>query len=106
MNLEINYTKYDFNGKPRTETSSIEEIVLDQIFLEQILYKEDYGRLSIISKNRVNLENQPSEVCKAFGRLLNVLLDKGIINLDNLHEIMDSESGLRNSAVLKQESKD
>lgn len=78
--MEVQYTDYKY-GKERVETESISSFLYDQI-----LHKEDYH----CSREKVRLEAQPELVCAVLGRLVDILLDKGILGLDDLHKIADT----------------
>jgi hypothetical protein len=78
--VEVQYTSHRY-GKESVETESISSFLNDQI-----LYKEDYH----CSREKVRLEAQPELVCAALGRLVDILLDKGILNLEDLHRIADT----------------
>ena len=94
--MEFEYEKKDFKGNPKFGIwGTFEEDVLDQI-----LYKETWGQFSNDTE-KMRLEEQPVALCRAFGRLLEILTTKGIIDIDNLHEILDSRGDFRRTAKLK-----
>jgi len=93
--MKIEYEAYDYKGKLNKETCTFEEAVV-----KELIYNEVSSRFSVsLEKNR--LEDQPTEVCKAFGRLLEILARKGIINVDDMHEVLNSRIGFKNTAVFK-----
>jgi len=53
---------------------------------------------------KVRLEDQPELVCAALGRLVDILLDKGILNLEDLRKIADTSYSIKN-LNLKDEEK-
>jgi hypothetical protein len=71
--LDIQYTTKcsRYYSPEETVTESIEE------FIYNSLIKDDNERL----------ENQPKLVCKALGRLIDRLVQKGVLDLEDLKEI-------------------
>jgi hypothetical protein len=57
-----------------------EEIESESV--EVFLYKE------ILKNDDVRLEEQPKAVCLAIGRLVDRLMEKGLLNLEDLQEIV------------------
>jgi hypothetical protein len=56
---------------------------VDEFVYEAILYEEDrHG-----DTTKTHLENQPKLICEAMGRLMGILLEKGVINLDEFKEV-------------------
>lgn len=68
---------YDRYCRINTITKSIEDFVADHIFCE--------NQFATFAKSK-RLEDQPYEVCKAFGKLINLLMEKNVINLNDLIE--------------------
>lgn len=96
--MEIEYEEHDYKGNPHTELTSLENAVVDNL-----LYKTSHG-IFHLSRDKVHLEEQPKAICRAFGRLLNILAEKGIINIDNFNDIVDAEDSFRRTAKFKNES--
>lgn len=93
--MEVEYKSYRY-GKESVEVESVQAFLHDQI-----LYKEEYSG----GRERVRLEAQPELVCAALGRLVNRLLDKGVLNLEDLHFIADTGWSMKD-LKLKPEKKD
>lgn len=93
--MEVEYTSYKY-GKEHLETESISSFLYDQI-----LHKEDYH----CSREKVRLEAQPELVLAALSRLVDRLLDKNILNLEDLHYIADTGWHMKD-LTLKPEKKD
>lgn len=75
--MELEYEGSDYKGNSRQETQSVASFLYDEL-----LYKERYN-----SRERVHLEEQPKVVLEAMGRMVEILLDKGIFNLEDLKKI-------------------
>ena len=83
MKIQHTHT-YTYNDKETTQTDSIAEFLYDEI-----LYKESYRS----DKEKIRLEDQPKMVLEAMGRLISILLDKGVLDLENLKEISECNWG-------------
>lgn len=90
--MEVEYTTTNYrDDKDKQETQRIAEFLYNEI-----LYKEGRG----LFRDKVHLEEQPKVVCEAMGRMISVLLDKGVLNLEDLKFIADCRWG-RTSDSLK-----
>jgi hypothetical protein len=79
--LRVEYARLSFRGKEgqeEKETDSIERFLHDEI-----LYKDAYRS----DREKIRLEEQPKAVVEAMARLINILLEKGVLDLENLKEI-------------------
>jgi hypothetical protein len=72
--MEIEYNLVNYKGNVEKETSRIGDYLYNAI-----LYKEE----------KIRLEDQPKVVCEALGRLVERLLDKNVLNLDDFKYIAD-----------------
>jgi len=79
--MQVEYTNYSYSKERLVE--SIGAFLYDQL-LHEYSYSGD--------RDKVRLENQPELVCMALGRLVSILLDKNILNLEDLHSIADTGS--------------
>lgn len=80
--MEIEYTGISYyDGKEKLVTESIEDFLYDKI-----LNEEAYS-----GTRKVRLEDQPQVVCKALGRLVNRLLEKKLLDLEDLHWIAGTQ---------------
>jgi hypothetical protein len=78
--MKVKYNKPKFNKpNPNDVIEPLEEFIR-----ETILFTDGYGGYS--EKRR--LEDQPTKLCEAFARLVNVLADKGVLSKENLQEIL------------------
>lgn len=92
MEIELPDWSYD---KERIVTQSIAEFLYNRI-----LYQETYNR----GNEKIRLEEQPRLVCEALGRLVDKLLDKNVLNLEDLHDIAGTHyDRVRKEAKLKSE---
>ena len=74
---------------------------VEEFTISQLLHKEGYSG----DRERVRLEQQPENVAKALGGLLNLLLEKGIILPEDFHNIVDTDWVLRDKCeILKDNS--
>lgn len=95
----MQYEGSDYKGKTTTETQNIASFLYDEI-----LHTESYRSSS---KERIHLEEQPRKVIEAMGRMVEILLDKGILNLEDLKTIADCGWGRKaDSLKLKPEVKE
>ncbi len=74
--MEVEYETVNYKGNVEKETARVADFLYNEL-----LYNERYNS---ISKEKVHLEEQPKVVCEALGRLVSVLLDKNILNLEDL----------------------
>lgn len=97
--MEVEYETVRYRGDVEKETARIADYLYNTL-----LYKDRYNS---ISKEKVHLEEQPKVVCEALGRLVSVLLDKNILNLDDLKYIADVSWGREGDSLkLKPEEKE
>lgn len=81
--MEIEYPeKSAYTDKVSVVTLSIEDFLY-----EKILKEETWSG----GTRTVRLEDQPQVVCKALGRLVNRLLEKNILDLEDLHWIAGTQ---------------
>ncbi len=92
--MYVTYDYVGYNGKVRKETYSLEDFLCNEV-----LRKQDYSGDSV----RVILEEQPKEVCKAMGRLINVLITKGVFTLEDLKNVADCDSRKADSLAFDKE---
>jgi len=93
--VEVEYDDVTFRGEVQKETRSIASF-----FCDEILYKENYHS----DREKIRLEDQPREVVEAMGRLVERLLDKNILDLNDLKYITGSNWGRKSdSLALKKE---
>lgn len=76
--MEVEYKGSDYKGKERIETQSVSAFLHSEI-----LYHESYSG----DRERIRLEDQPQQVLEAMGRLVERLLEKNVLNLDDLKHI-------------------
>ena len=95
--MEIEYTSTDnYKNEPRQTTEQVAEFLYNEI-----LFTERYNSCS---KEKVRLEDQPKLVCQAIGRLVEKLLDKDVLNLEDFKYISGCDWGSRaDSLKLKRE---
>jgi hypothetical protein len=93
--VEIEYKTTNYrDDKEVTETQSVASFLYDEL-----LYQEKYDSLS---KEKIRLEDQPKVVCEALGRLVERLLDKNVLNLEDLKHISQCDWGRKaDSLALK-----
>lgn len=89
--MEVQYEQVNWKGNTEIETVDIPKLLYDEI-----LNKENYRG----DKERIRLEDQPQAVLEAMGRLVSVLMDKNILNLDDLKYIADCRWSGRKSDTL------
>jgi len=89
--VEIQYESVSYKGNVDIETQSIARFLYDEL-----LYEERYNSLS---KDKIRLEDQPGKVLEAMGRMVELLLDKGIFNLDDLKKIADCGWGRKSDSL-------
>jgi hypothetical protein len=94
--VEVEYDDTNnFKGEVRRETQTIASFLYDEI-----LYKENYH----CDREKIRLEDQPQLMVEALGRLVERLLDKNILDLNDLKYIAGSNWGRKaNSLALKRE---
>jgi hypothetical protein len=93
--VEVEYDDVNFKGDVNKETQSIARFLYDDI-----LYKENYHGY----REKIRLEDQPQLVVEAMGRLVERLLDKNILDLNDLKYIAGSNWGRKSdSLTLKKE---
>lgn len=78
----------------RPSGQSVGDFVVEQIFSK--LYPWESGQPMAI-------EAQPTRVAGAIGRLLEVLLEKGLLNMDDVHRIADTRYNKRDYTLVKEE---
>jgi hypothetical protein len=92
--MQITYEIKRYNEKTETYTESV-----DDFTIAQLLYHSTHWG----DRARIHLEQQPEVVCKAMGRLLNLLLEKDLITLQEFHDVVDTEYHLRDITKLQKE---
>lgn len=90
--MEVQYEQVNWKGNTEIETVDIPKLLYDEI-----LNKEDYRG----DKEKIRLEHQPQAVLDAMGRLVSVLMDKNVLNLEDLKYIADCRWGGRKADSLK-----
>ena len=76
--MEVEYDGTNFRGEVRKESQSIA-----RFFHEEVLYKENYRA----DREKVRLEDQPQLVVEALGRLVERLMEKNVLDLNDLKYI-------------------
>ena len=76
--MEVEYDGTNFRGEVRKESQSIA-----RFFYDEVLYKENYRA----DREKVRLEDQPQLVVEALGRLVERLMEKNILDLNDLKYI-------------------
>lgn len=93
--MEVEYDDVTFRGEVQKETQSIARFLYDEI-----LYKENYHG----SREKIRLEDQPQLVVESLGRLVERLLEKNILDLNDLKYIAGSNYGRKSDTLaLKKE---
>ena len=93
--MEVEYDGVTFRGEVQKEAQSIATF-----FYDEILYKESYRG----DREKIRLEDQPQLVVEAMGRLVERLLEKNILDLNDLKYIAGSNWGRKSdSLALKRE---
>jgi hypothetical protein len=94
--MRVCYTDFVFgkHGQQVGRRDPVEEFVVDQL-----LYREDSGGYT----NRIPLEDQSVRVAGAMGRLLNILLEKGIVSPEQFHKVVDTRYHLKDRCEIKAE---
>lgn len=82
--MEVTYETTDYKGNPKEESASISDFLYSEL-----LYKEDWNSFS----SRVPLEEQPKVVCGMAGRLIEKLIEKNVLNLEDLKYISQCDWG-------------
>jgi hypothetical protein len=98
--MEIEYPEMQGFGdraKERIVTASVEDFAVDQLLYSQRYYPYYESRV------KVGLENQPTEVCRAMGRLMDVLLSKALMTEEEFHDVIGTDYNLREKAKLKKD---
>lgn len=76
-----NYYGYDEVG-----SQDVEDFVAESLILKD-------GKQTLVqfatSEQKIPLEKQPTEIARAFGKLVDVLASKGILNCEEIQEIVD-----------------
>lgn len=90
--MEVEYT-VGYNDKKKQETASVSDFLYSELF-----YKQDWNSFS----SRVYLEEQPKIVCEMAGRLIEKLIEKKILNLEDLKYISQCDWGKEDSLKLKE----
>lgn len=95
--MEVEYTCSDYNGNSKQETQSIVDFLHDEILCTE--------RYDSLGRDKVHLEEQPKKVLQVIGRLIEKLLDKNVLNLDDLKYISDCSWGKKcDTLALKKEA--
>ena len=96
--MEVEYDHINFKGEVEKDTQLIAAFLYDEI-----LYKENYRG----DKEKIRLEDQPQLIVEAMGRMVERLLDKNVLDLNDLKYIAGSNWGRKSeSLVLKPEEKE
>ncbi|RJQ25053.1 hypothetical protein C4577_06620 [Candidatus Parcubacteria bacterium] len=82
--MDISHKESDYWGKEKEETNSVENFVF-----QNILTTEPYG-YHFGPGDCIRLERQGPAVMNAMGRLISILLDKEVLNLDDLKAITEN----------------
>lgn len=88
--MEVQYKSYRYN-KERLNTESISDFLYGQL-----LFQGDHG-------DKIRLEDQPQKVCEALGRLVSKLVDKNILNLQDLKDIAQCSYGVEDTLEFKKD---
>ena len=82
--MEVTHEGISWKGETTLETNSIEQFIY-----EEILFTDSYR----CDKQKVPLEDQPKRVCAAISRLVEILIKKNVLNLEDLKVITDCTWG-------------
>jgi hypothetical protein len=89
--LDVEYERISWKGNAEKESNSISSFLYDELLIDS-------------DERKIYLERQPTIVVEALGRLVSILLDKGVLNLDDLKKISGCDWGRKaESLVLKKE---
>ena len=83
--MEVEYTITNYREEECQETQRVAEFLYDELF-----FQEKYNS---IGKEKIHLEYQPKVVCEALGRLVERLLEKNVLNLEDLKYIANCDWG-------------
>lgn len=93
--MEVTYQGSNWKGEPIRENQSLVQFVY-----EEVLFKDNYR----CDREKIILENQPKAVAEALGRLVEVLIKKNVLNLEDLKYITQCDWGCKaDSLALKME---
>ena len=93
--MEVEYDGVTFRGEVAKQTQSVARFLY-----EEVLYKENYHG----GTERIRLEDQPRQVVEALGRLVERLVEKNILDLNDLKYIAGSSWGRKaDSLAFKKE---
>ncbi len=84
--MDVEYDKVTWKGEVGKERDSIQRFMYDSI-----LYDSD--------EKRVFLENQPKVVCEALGRLVEILIKRGVLDLQDLKDISGCDWGSKAASL-------
>lgn len=90
--MEVTYDSIDYKCNPKQETQQITEFLYDKL-----LFTDGHWA------DKIRLEDQPKVVCQALGRLVEILIKKNILDLDDLKTIADCSYGYDSLAIKKEE---
>lgn len=84
--MEVEYDVISFRGEVQKESQSI-----SRFFHDEVLYKENYRA----DREKIRLEDQPQLVVEALGRLVERLMEKNILDLNDLKYITGLNWGIK-----------
>lgn len=82
MRKTVKYDSLTWKGEYKKKVQSI-----PQFAIEQTLFKEHYNSFY---PERIQLEDQPTKIVDMVGRLMEKLIEKGIMNTQDLIDVLDS----------------
>ncbi len=92
--MEVTYDSVDYRGNIKQETKRITEFLYDEL-----LFTDGRG----LGKDKIRLEDQPQKVCQALGRLVEILIKKNVLELEDLKTIADCSYNYDSLAIKKEE---
>jgi len=93
--VQVEYDGRSFKGEPQKQSQTIAQFLYDEI-----LFQENYH----CDQEKIRLEDQPRQVVEAMGRLVERLIEKNILDLNDLKYIAGSKWGRKSdSLALKKE---
>jgi hypothetical protein len=88
--MDVTYEAFDYKGNPKQETQQITEFLYDEL-----LFSDSRG----LDRDKIRLEDQPKQVCQALGRLVEILIKKNVLDLEDLKTIADCGWGRKSDSL-------
>jgi hypothetical protein len=93
--MEVTYESSDFRGNPTQESKLIGDFIYNEV-----LFHDDYHG----DTKKVILEEQAKAVCFAMGRMVEILIKKNVLGLEDLKHITGCDWGRKaDSLAIKKE---